>query len=146
MLNIVIPMAGAGSRFAKAGFLDPKPLIPVNGLPMIKVVINNLTPSVPHRFIFICQQQHIDAYGLTEKLSAWAPGCKIVGINGLTDGAACTVHAAKALIDNEHPVMIANSDQFVDLDIDDYLAAMDNAAADGIIMTMKADDPKDGLK
>lgn len=50
--------------------------------------------------------------------------------------------ARRGLIDGEHPVMIANSDQFVDLDIDDYLAAMDNAAADGIIMTMKADDPK----
>ncbi|WP_264884158.1 glycosyltransferase family 2 protein [Stutzerimonas stutzeri] len=142
MLQIIVPMAGAGSRFAVAGYKDPKPLIPVHGVPMIKVVIDNLTPQRDHKFIFICQAAHVATYGLREKLSTWAPGCEIVELNGVTDGAACTVHAAKALIDNEHPVMIANSDQFVDLDIDDYLAAMDNAAADGIIMTMKADDPK----
>ncbi|KKJ94249.1 glycosyl transferase family 2 [Stutzerimonas stutzeri] len=142
MLQIIVPMAGAGSRFAVAGYKDPKPLIPVHGVPMIKVVIDNLTPKRDHKFIFICQAAHVEAYGLREKLGAWAPGCAIVELSGLTEGAACTVHAAKALINNEHPVMIANSDQFVDLDIEHYLAAMDNAAADGIIMTMKADDPK----
>ncbi|OOV93597.1 glycosyltransferase family 2 protein [Pseudomonas sp. MF4836] len=142
MLQIIVPMAGAGSRFAVAGYKDPKPLIPVHGAPMIKVVIDNLTPLRDHKFIFICQAAHVEAYGLREKLSAWAPGCEIVELYGVTEGAACTVHAAKPLIDNEHPVMIANSDQFVDVNIDDYLAAMDAAAADGIIMTMKADDPK----
>lgn len=142
MLQIVVPMAGAGSRFAVAGYKDPKPLIPVHGVPMIKVVIDNLTPQRAHKFIFICQAEHVKAYGLRGKLCAWAPGCEIVELNGVTEGAACTVHTAKALIDNEHPVMIANSDQFVDVNIDDYLDAMDASAADGIIMTMKADDPK----
>lgn len=142
MLKIIVPMAGAGSRFAVAGYRDPKPLIPVHGVPMIKVVIDNLTPQRDHNFIFICQAAHVEAYGLREKLSLWAPGCEIVELHGVTEGAACTVHAAKSLIDNEHPVMIANSDQFVDMDIDNYLAAMDSAAADGIIMTMKANDPK----
>ena len=142
MLQIIVPMAGAGSRFAVAGYKDPKPLIPVHGMPMIKVVIDNLTPKRDHKFIFICQTAHVEQYGLREKLAAWAPGCEIVELNGVTEGAACTVHAAKPLIDNEQPVMIANSDQYVDLDINDYLSAMDNAAADGIIMTMKANDPK----
>ncbi len=142
MLNIIIPMAGAGSRFAKAGYADPKPLIPVNGTPMIKVVIDNLTPQCEHRFIFICQASHVASYGLREKLSAWAPGCEIVELNGLTEGAACTVYTAKDLIDNDHPVMIANSDQYVDMDINAYLQAMVEAGADGLIMTMEADDPK----
>jgi len=142
MLQIIVPMAGAGSRFALAGYKDPKPLIPVHGVPMIKVVIDNLTPRRNHKFIFICQAAHIEAYRLREKLRMWAPGCALVELDGVTEGAACTVHAAKALIDNEHPVMIANSDQYVDLDIDDYLAAMDADASDGIIMTMKAYDPK----
>ena len=53
MLNIVVPMAGAGSRFALQGFKDPKPLIPVSGKPMIQWVIDNLTPTEPHRFIFV---------------------------------------------------------------------------------------------
>lgn len=142
MLQIIVPMAGAGSRFAVAGYRDPKPLISVHGVPMIKVVIDNLTPVREHKFIFICQAAHVEQYGLRDKLSIWAPGCEIVQLNGVTEGAASTVHAAKALIDNECPVMIANSDQYVDLDINEYLNAMDTADADGIIMTMKADDPK----
>ena len=59
MLNIVVPMAGAGSRFAKAGFKDPKPLIPIFGKPMIQLVVNNLAPAIECRFIFICQRAHV---------------------------------------------------------------------------------------
>ena len=142
-MNIVIPMAGAGSRFASAGYTDPKPLIPVHDTPMIKVVIDNLRPaSRDSRFIFICQRAHVAAYGLRAKFAAWAPGCEIVEIDGLTEGAACTVLAAAALIDDERPLMIANSDQYVDCDIDDYLSGMDRRGLDGLIMTMKANDPK----
>ncbi len=142
MLNIVVPMAGAGSRFAKAGYVDPKPLIPVRGTPMIHLVINNLRPSCAHRFIFICQQAHINQYGLREKLAQWAPGCEVVGIDGLTEGAACTVLAARQFITLHEPLMIANSDQYVDMDIDDYLATMEQDHRDGLIMTMTANDPK----
>jgi len=142
MLNIVIPMAGAGSRFAKAGYTDPKPLIPVHQVPMIKLVIDNLRSSTPHRFIFICQRDHVNAYGLVEKLESWAPNCAIVQIDGITEGAACTVLAAKDLINNDAPLMIANSDQYVDIQIDDYLDVMASRNLDGLIMTMTANDPK----
>lgn len=142
MLQIIVPMAGAGSRFSVAGYKDPKPLIPVHGVPMINVVINNLMPEREHKFIFVCQAEHVTAYGLTEKLNKWAPDCEIVKLDGLTEGAACTVYAAKDLIDPTQPVMIANSDQYVDVDINDYLKAMEDASADGMIMTMKAHDPK----
>ncbi|HDM8440038.1 glycosyltransferase family 2 protein [Yersinia enterocolitica] len=142
MLNIVIPMAGKGSRFAKEGYQDPKPLIPVGTKRMIELVINNLTPSRPHRFIFICQQEHIDKYDLQAKLEILAPNCIVVGINQVTEGAACTVLCAKDYINNNDNLMIANSDQWVDICIDDYLADMDEKDLDGIIMTMDADDPK----
>lgn len=142
LLQIVIPMAGAGSRFAVAGYTDPKPLIPVHGVPMIRLVIENLRPSRPHRFTFICQRAHDAAYGLRERLSAWAPGCNVVLLDGLTQGAACTVLEARGVLDAEAPLMIANSDQYVDVAVDDYLAAMDAGALDGLIMTMTAEDPK----
>ena len=135
-------MAGAGSRFADAGYNDPKPLIPVHGRAMIQVVIENLTPRIPHRFIFICQKAHVEAHDLRSKLSMWAPDCEIVGIDGMTEGAACTVLAAKALINNDSPLMIANSDQFVDININDYLNALRDSDWEGLIMTMRADDPK----
>lgn len=141
-LNILIPMAGAGSRFAVAGYLDPKPLIPVHGIPMIRWVIENLKPRFPHRFIFICQQSHINTYDLMSKLREWAPDCEVIGLNGLTEGAACTVLKARHLIDNDEPLMIANSDQYIDASIDDYLHQMNHQQLSGLIMTMKANDPK----
>jgi dTDP-glucose pyrophosphorylase len=143
MLNIVIPMAGRGSRFQKEGYELPKPLIPVLGKPMIQVVINNLRPKQAHRFIFICLQEHIDKYQVDEKLKRWAgDNTEILTVNQVTEGAACTVLLAKSFINNTEPLMIANSDQWVDIDINDYLNAMDKANADGMIMTMWANDPK----
>jgi dTDP-glucose pyrophosphorylase len=142
ILNIVVPMAGAGSRFAQKGYVLPKPLIDVHGVPMIKVVINNLKPSSAHRFIFICQKKHNEIYSLEEQLMNWAPEAEVVEVDGLTEGAACTVLAARRFIDNDQPLMIANSDQYVDVDIDKYLSHLNSESLDGLIMTMYANDNK----
>lgn len=142
MLNIVIPMAGAGSRFAKAGYADPKPLIPVGKFRMIQLVIRNLTPEQDHRFIFVCQKSHVLQYNLAPQLRNWAPNCEIIEIDGLTEGAACTVLEARRFIDNADPLMIANSDQYIDYDINAYLARIEKYGLDGLIMTMTANDPK----
>jgi dTDP-glucose pyrophosphorylase len=142
-LNIVIPMAGRGSRFADAGFTDPKPLIPVGARPMIEWVIDNIRPSRAHRFIFLCLGEHLLRYPAVEtKLRELCPGCEIISVDQVTEGAACTVLLARHLIDSAAPLMIANSDQIVDLFIDEYLAAGDEAEADGLIMTFWADHPK----
>lgn len=140
MLNIVIPMAGRGSRFANAGYELPKPLIDVKGRPMIEIVTKNITPNCKHRFIYICQRAHLEKYGLAERLHRIAPGCIVVAVDHVTDGAACTVLLSEKYIDNNDPMMIANSDQYVDTDINDYLAWMKKN--DGLIMTMPANDPK----
>ena len=142
MLNIVIPMAGAGNRFVSSGYTHPKPLIPIKGVPMIKVVIDNLRPHEKHRFIFICQKTHIENYQLKEKLAMWAPNCEIIGLDEITEGAACTVLTAKEIINNNIPLMIANSDQYIDANINTYLAEMHYRNLDGLIMTMTANDPK----
>jgi len=142
MLNIVLPIAGRGSRFTSAGYQQPKPLIPVHGRAMIEVVADNVRPSGDHRFIFVALQEHLDHLGMRETLERAAPGCVIVPVDRVTEGAACTVLLARDYIDTDDPLMLANSDQWVDIDIDDYLAAMDRQHADGLIMTMTADDPK----
>jgi NDP-sugar pyrophosphorylase family protein len=139
MLNIVLPIAGRGSRFSEAGYALPKPLIPVHGKPMIEVVVNNLRPHRPHRFIFVALQEHLDHLGMRETLERIAPGCQIVPVRQVTEGAACTVLLARNLIANQDPLMIANSDQWVDIDINDYLAVSELRGADGLIMTMRAD-------
>jgi NDP-sugar pyrophosphorylase family protein len=142
MLNVVMPMAGRGKRFSDAGFTTPKPLIPIHGRPMTDVVISNLRPSRPHRFVFLILREHAESFGFDRHLRDWAPGCEIVFVDRVTEGAACTVLLARDLIDSDEPLMIANCDQWVDVEIDDYLATGDDAGVDGVIMTMWADHPK----
>lgn len=142
MLNIVLPMAGKGSRFSEAGYEIPKPLIPIYGVPMIKVVVDNLTPKCEHRFIFVCQQQHIDQYDLITKLKSYSKNVEIIGINEITDGQVCTALLAKKFFNNDEPLMSANSDQYIDFDINEYLDSIYKQNLDGMIMTMKSNDPK----
>jgi dTDP-glucose pyrophosphorylase len=141
-LNIVIPMAGAGNRFLVKGYSTPKPLIEIDGVPMIRIVINNIVPSIPHRFIFVCQRSHNNEYGLVKLLESWVPGCIVLSIDGLSEGPASTVLAARDYIDTKDPLMITNSDQWIDTSVDDYLKAMYLDELDGYIMTMNASDPK----
>ncbi len=142
MVNIVVPMAGRGSRFSKAGYTLPKPLISVFGRPMIEVVIDNLRPSQRHRFIFICQREHLSAHALEPVLLKAGPNTRIVPIDHVTEGAACTVLLAEADINNDDPLMIANCDQYIATPIDGYLNQMVQGSYDGFIMTMTANDPK----
>jgi dTDP-glucose pyrophosphorylase len=142
MLTIVIPMAGRGSRFADAGYELPKPLLPIHGVPMIEAVVRNLAPSEPARFVFICQREHLASYGFEQGLRGAAPACEIVAIDGVTDGAACTVLLAEHAIDPDDVLVIANSDQWVDHTMDAHLDVMRRDGLDGLIMTMTADDPK----
>ena len=142
MLNIVVPMAGRGSRFVDAGYDLPKPLIDVGGIPMLRIVIENLRPTRAHRFIFICLRDHIEQYALHDTLRSWAPNCEVRVVDQVTEGAACTVLLAEEIIDSSDPLMIANSDQWVDYSIDEYLGVMDAEVTSGLIMTMTADDPK----
>lgn len=143
VVQFVIPMAGAGSRFQKAGYKLPKPLIPVLGKPMIQLVVENLTPKkYQAKFVFLVQQAHIERYHVDQLLQRVAPGCGIVPVHGLTEGAACTVLLARDHLDANQPLVIANCDQYVDCSMDAFFEAWFEGDYDGMIMTMKADDPK----
>src|SRR5262245_39613612 len=142
MINIVVPLAGRGSRFRDAGYSVPKPLVPILGSPMTEIVIANLRPAQDHRFIFPVLRETIEMFAFDRLLEQWAPGSVNIAVDGVTQGAACTVLLARGLINTNEPLMIANCDQWVDVDINDYLGALSCGAADGLIMTMSADDPK----
>jgi len=139
-LNILIPMAGAGSRFEKAGYTFPKPIIEVNKKPMIQVVVENL--NIDANYIFIVQKQHREKYNLDTLLNVIAPNCKIVEVDGLTEGAACTALMAKEFIDNDSPLFFANSDQYVEWDSNEFMYKMNETQADGGIVTFTATHPK----
>jgi len=137
-----MPIAGKGRRFIEAGYKLPKPLIPINGKPMLSIVINNIKPNTEHKFIFLVLKEHIINYGIENYIKNWVPNCEIIVVDKVTEGAACTVLLAKEFINNDNPLMIANGDQWVDIDINDYLKYMEVLNSDGLIMTMWADHPK----
>lgn len=139
MINIVVPMAGRGARFLSAGYTLPKPFIEIHGRPMIEYVIRNVTPREEHRFIFLCLQEHIADHGMDRRLRDLVPGCLIVPVDRVTEGAACTVLLAEEYAGGTERLMIANADQYVDYDINAYLRR--ESGADGLIMTMKSSVP-----
>jgi beta-phosphoglucomutase-like phosphatase (HAD superfamily)/dTDP-glucose pyrophosphorylase len=139
-MNVLIPMAGAGSRFASAGYTFPKPLIEVNGKPMIQVVVDNL--NIEAKYTFIVQEEHYEKYNLKYLLNLIAPGCNIVQVNGITEGAACTTLLAKEYINNDEPLLIANSDQFLEWNSNECLYAFNADGIDAGIVTFKNTHPK----
>lgn len=139
-MNVLIPMAGAGSRFAEQGYTFPKPLIEVRGKPMIQVVVENL--GIKAQYIFIVQKSHYEKYNLQYLLNMIAPDCKIVQVDGLTEGAACTTLLAKEFIDNDSRLVIANSDQFVEWNSNQVMYSLVESNLDGGILTFKNTHPK----
>ena len=139
-LNVLIPMAGAGSRFEKAGYTFPKPLIEVKKKPMIQVVIENL--NIDANYIYVVQKSHREKYNLDTLLGLLTPGCKIVEVDKITEGAACTALLAKDHINNNNPLFFANSDQFVEWDSNEFMYKMQETDADGGIVTFNATHPK----
>jgi len=139
-MNVLIPMAGAGSRFEKAGYTFPKPLVDVNGKPMIQIVVDNL--NIDARHIFLVQKSHYEKYNLQYMLKLISPNCKIKQIDNITEGAACTALLAKKLINSDQPLLIANSDQFVEWDSNNFMYSMVADGIDGGILTFKSTHPK----
>jgi HAD superfamily hydrolase (TIGR01509 family) len=139
-MNVLIPMAGAGSRFEKAGYTFPKPLIDVRGKPMIQWVVDNL--NVEARYIFIVQKNHFEKYNLKDTINNFCPNNEIVQIDEITKGAACTTLLAKQFINKDEPLIIANSDQFVEWDGDDFMYNCSASDLDANILTFKSTHPK----
>ena len=139
-LNVLVPMAGAGSRFAQQGYTFPKPLIEVNGKPMIQVVVENL--NIESHYIFIVQQEHYEKYNLKYMLNLIAPGCDIVQVNGITEGAASSTLLAKNYINNDSPLLIANSDQYVEWNSNECMYTFTADEIDGGIVTFNSTHPK----
>jgi NDP-sugar pyrophosphorylase family protein len=142
MLKIIVPMGGEGRRFVEQGYTFPKPLIEIDGRPMIELVVQNLCPDQPHEFIFICRQQHLEQYALNDVLKIVAPGCRVVSMRDATAGALCSVLLASNHLDGNQELLVANADQIVDVCIDSFLADARNRQADGSLVTFHSTHPK----
>lgn len=139
-MKILIPMAGEGSRFAKAGYTFPKPLIDVAGKPMIQCVVENL--SFDAEYVFLVRKEHLEKYDIKSAFERIAPRFSIVVVDELTEGAACTALLAKDLIDNQEELLIANSDQVIDFSLQNFNSFRRFADVDAIVLTFSSVHPK----
>jgi NDP-sugar pyrophosphorylase family protein len=141
-MKILIPMAGEGSRFSKEGYQFPKPLIDVNGKPMIQRVVENL--NFDAEYIFLVRKEHLEKYmGLLGTLLQITKNhCKIVPVEKLTEGAACTALLAKEYINNEEDLLIANSDQIIEYEKDNFNLLKNLTNIDSAVFTFNAVHPK----
>ena len=150
-IHIVIPMAGEGSRFVKAGYTVPKPFIPVGGKPMIHWVIHNLIPKeIPHdhyalKFHLIVRSSHVRGNNLDSLF--WDVPSNVSytyhTTDGVTEGAACSVLLAQAEITNDEPLIIVNSDQYLEWNPDVFYKCLLNPEYDGSILTFYQPNPSD---
>lgn len=138
--NVLIPMAGLGSRFTEKGYTLPKPLIDVNGLPMVERVVDNL--DIGGRYIYLVPRKYEEQYNISELLGKLSSNYELVFVDGLTSGAASTTLLAKHLIDEDVPLIIANCDQLVEWVPNDFLIDSGEKNLDGSIVVFEADDPK----
>lgn len=139
-LNVLIPMAGLGSRFKDAGYVFPKPLVEVDGKPMIQAVVESL--GINAKYTYIVQKEHYEKYNLSYLLNLITPDCNIVQVDGVTDGAAVTCLLAREYIDNDSPLIMANSDQIVEWSSRQFIYDLMTKNADGGIATFESTHPK----
>lgn len=129
----LIPMAGAGQRFADVGYTVPKPLIDVGGLPMAVRAAQSL-PAADH-WIFICRQEHINVYGLDRVLCEYFPGAEVITVDSLTEGQASTCLLAKSSLHDDDRLTIGACDNAMTWDRDVFFETVE--MTDALIWTFR---------
>jgi NDP-sugar pyrophosphorylase family protein len=144
VINIVIPMAGRGSRFGGTECAVPKPLIQVlPGKRMIDYVIDYLTLPEPHRFIFICRGEHDRAYNLKNFFRGKTSGHEIIFTERLTAGPAASALLAERFIENDEELLVAYCDMFLTIDVVRFLEWSRARGADGSVISYPSANPMD---
>ena len=131
----LIPLAGRGSRFAKVGYKDPKPLIEVSGKPMIIQAANSLPNSENH--IFVTLQEHLDNYPLENTLKSEYPNASIVAINEVTQGQAITCSLGLQNADEKASLLVAATDNGMIYNKEIYEQLLSDENVDAIIFTFR---------
>ena len=144
-INIVIPMAGLGSRFKDAGFELPKPLISVNDKTLIQHSVDSL--GIDGNYIFITRkyENELDNIDLSRILSELVPGSTEIKIDKITSGASETCMYAADYIDNDAPLIITNCDQIINWDSKEFIEKINYLNADGAVVIYHSTDPKNSF-
>lgn len=134
-VHLVIPAAGEGSRFREAGYQRPKPFIDVRGRPMIDHVIENVAPVGADVHLLLRKEHLTDHEPLIDLVRDSVD--HIHSVEKLTEGTACTLLLARAAFDDDRPLLVANSDQWVDFDVDAYVQDCIDRDLDGSILVFR---------
>src|SRR5580698_5993721 len=138
MLQVIIPMAGKATRFQERGHTFPKPLFEIGNRSMIEIVLENLAPPQPAKFVFICRKEHLSQFYLGDMLRLLAPGSQVIALENETGGALCSVLLAVDKLDPDGEVLIANGDQFIGTSLEPFYGACRQPGVDGCILTFTA--------
>lgn len=141
-IQLVIPMAGSGTRFTSAGYSIAKPLLPIHGMPMFEVVVRNLLDPRVSRIVIVARSEwrlKITLHRLGQQLGV---PCELVEVDETTSGAAETVERARDFLDFGAPVVTANSDQYIAAPLTSFYDLLLEDGTDGTILCMGDDDPK----
>ena len=131
-MQIIIPMAGSGQRFVKAGYKNIKPLIEVGGRPIIEYVIS-LFPG-EQDFLFICNNEHLKNSNLKKVLLSLKPKAEIFGIDGHNLGPVQSVILAREKIKNNEPAVVNYCDFDMHWDYAHFKKQMATTNADGAVV------------
>jgi NDP-sugar pyrophosphorylase family protein len=137
--TLIIPMAGEGSRFVKAGYKLPKPFIDVGGKPMIARVLDNLG-SKSFDVVLLARTAHLEAEPELANALTKDHGLRIVKVDRLTEGSVCTILLARHEINRNAPLLIANCDQIVDFDCGGFIKDCLDRKLDGSILVFREPD------
>ena len=137
--NILVPMAGAGSRFAKEGYVMPKQLIMVDDTQMLDWSLKSIADKDDCNLIFCVRQEQINNFSIDKILkSRYGKNIKIVVVDKLTDGSVSTCLLAKKYIDNDLPLIIYTLDVF----FEPFFSPVDMPTdVDGFLLTFKSNNP-----
>jgi dTDP-glucose pyrophosphorylase len=141
-IQLVVPMAGRGSRFTEAGYQTLKPLLPIHGEPMVSVVLKNLFSEKISDVILVCQRETFESTDLRAALSWLEIPLTILCVDEITEGPADTVKVARIAIREHDPLVIANSDQYLNCSMETFYSLLEDPQLEGAILTMQDDNPK----
>jgi dTDP-glucose pyrophosphorylase len=98
--------------------------------------------NIDANYIYVVQKEHREKYNLDTLLNLITPNCKVIEVDGITEGAACTVLLTKEFINNDSPLILTNSDQFIEWNSTDFMYQMNEKDFDGCIMCFEGIHPK----
>jgi hypothetical protein len=140
-INIVIPMAGLGSRFKIEGFKNIKPLIPLNGKTFIEWSVDSVDfKNIETQFIFIILEEHRNI--VYNHLKYIKPNCIILSVPEVTRGAVETALTAENYINNDTPLIITNSDQIFEWNKEKYIEYLKNTNTNADVIVVNSNTNK----